>query len=436
MPDRLERELLNLPDRLARERSNAETVRLEIDPIINDNGKGIFMKNKSIHTSLPVAPLRFVVTRGSEDLGEQINQHLVQMRQERADKIGVLGTHIDGYIREDYRVPYQVPRFGSGEAKGELFESVRGADLYIFCDPMSSHSTYAMNQMTNHRSPDDQYQDCKRIIAASRGMAHRINVIMPFLYESRQHRRSGMESLDCALMLQELASMKVENIITFDAHDPRVQNAIPIKGFDNFYTSYQFMRSLLQTIPDLVIDKDHLMMISPDEGGMSRSVYYAGILGVPMGMFYKRRDYSVVVDGRNPIVAHEFLGNDVNGKDVIIVDDMISSGESMLDVAGELKKRNASRIFICVTYGLFNKGLDAFDKSYEERIFDRIFTTNLCAVPDELLTRPYYTQVDLTRYIALIMDTLNHDASVNDILNPNDRIHAMVAAHKRGEAME
>lgn len=390
--------------------------------------KEVVMKNKSIQDSLPVAPLRFIATRGSEELGSKINELLVEMRRERTEKTSVLGSRIEGYVREDYRVRYETPRFGSGEGKASILESIRGADLYIFSDPVNSSSRYTMNQSDNRTSPDDQYQDLKRIIAATCGMTHRINVIMPFLYEGRQHRRSKLESLDCALMLQELTDMGVDNIITFDAHDPRVQNAIPIKGFDNFFTSYQFMRSLLETVPDLIIDSDHLMMISPDEGGMSRSVYYAGILGIDMGMFYKRRDYSVVIDGRNPIVAHEFLGNDVAGKDVIIVDDMISSGESMLDVAAELKKRKAKRIFICTTFGLFNKGLEVFDRYYSDGVFDRIFTTNLTYTPPELQNRPYYTQVDLTKYIALIIDTLNHDASVNDILNPTARIKEMLQA--------
>ncbi|WP_343209123.1 ribose-phosphate pyrophosphokinase [Anaerolentibacter hominis] len=384
------------------------------------------MTAKKIQECLPVAPMRFIATRGSEELGSKINEHLVEMRQERIDHKEIINTHIEGYIRDDYRVKYECPRFGSGEGKATIKESIRGTDLYILTDVFNHSNEYRISNNVNNTSPDDMYQDLKRIIAATCGTVHRINVIMPMLYEGRQHRRTMLESLDCAIMLQELEQMGMENIITFDAHDPRVQNAIPIRGFDNFFTSYQFMASILEKYPDIVTDSDHLMMISPDEGGMSRSVYYANILGIDMGMFYKRRDYSVVVDGRNPIVAHEFLGNSVEGKDVIIVDDMISSGESMLDVAYELKKRRAKRIFVATTFGLFNKGLESFDRYYEEGVFDHIFTTNLTYTPPEVLERPYYTQVDLSKYIALIIDTLNHDTSVNDIMNPTQRIHEML----------
>ena len=283
-----------------------------------------------------------------------------------------------------------------------------------------------MNGQETFTSPDDNFQDLKRIIQACNGQAHRINVIMPFLYESRQHRRSKLESLDCAYALQELVGMGVDNIITFDAHDPRVQNAIPIQGFDNFFTSYQFIQALFQAEPDIVINDKNTMIISPDEGGMSRSLYYASVLGVNMGMFYKRRDYTKIVDGRNPIVAHEYLGNSVEGKDVFIVDDMISSGESMLDVAAELKKRKARRVFIAVTYGLFTNGLEQFDKYYENGIIDRLFTTNLSHCPEELKSKPYYTSVDMSKYIALIIDTLNNDTSVNEILDPIERIQDLL----------
>ncbi|MBQ4474471.1 MAG: ribose-phosphate pyrophosphokinase [Lachnospiraceae bacterium] len=389
------------------------------------------MIHKSLSESTPVAPLRFIATPGSEQIGETINQILVRTRAQRIkEHPAAFHAQIPGYLRDDYRVDYEISRFGSGEAKGLIRESIRGCDLFIFCDPVNNEASYTMNQQTNRTSPDDRFADLKRIIAASSGMARRINVIMPFLYEGRQHRRSKPESLDCALMLQELANMGVENFITFDAHDPRVSNAIPQLSFDNFFTSYQFIQKILEVAPDMIIDKEHVMTISPDEGGMARAVYYATMLGVDMGMFYKRRDYSTVVDGRNPIVAHEFLGNDVEGKDVIIIDDMISSGESMCDVARELKKRRAKRIFICCTFGLFNKGFKVFDRYYEEGVFDQIFTTNLTWTPPEAFTKPYYSQVDLTRYIALIIDTLNHDCSVNEIIDTTERIHQLLASRR------
>ena len=386
------------------------------------------MKKNQVLEMLPFAPLRFTYTRGSEALADQINAHLVKMRNERILTHNTIHKNLEGYLRDDYRVTAKLPRFGSGEAKGQLDCSVRGTDFFILCDPVNDSNIYKMSGMDNLSSPDDQYQDLKRIIGAACGVPRRINVIMPFLYEGRQHRRSGRESLDCAVMLEELSNMGVENIITFDAHDPRVQNAVPLKGFDNFYTSYQFIRAIFEYDPDFIPDPEHLVIISPDEGGMTRSVYYAGILGVEMGMFYKRRDYTHIVDGRNPIVAHEYLGRSVEGKTVIIVDDMISSGESMLDVARELHLRKAAKILIVTTFGLFNKGMQAFDQAYEEHIFDHIFTTNLNFTPAETLSRPYYTQVDLSKYIALIIDTLNHNASVNDILNPNERIREMLSA--------
>ncbi len=315
------------------------------------------------------------------------------------------------------------PRFGSGEAKGIIRESVRGDDLYILVDVCNYSLTYTVCGHTNHMSPDDHYQDLKRIIAAVGGKARRITVIMPFLYESRQHRRSARESLDCALALQELTQMGVESIITFDAHDPRVQNAIPLKSFETVQPTYQFIKALLKNVPDLKVDTEHLMVISPDEGAMSRAVYYANVLGIDIGMFYKRRDYSKIVDGRNPIIAHEFLGSDLEGKDVIIIDDMISSGESMIDVATELKHRKANRIFVAATFGLFTNGMEKFDEAYEKGLIDNILTTNLVYQPEEVLSRSYYINVDMSKYVALLIDTLNHDQSISELLNPAERIH-------------
>ena len=324
-----------------------------------------------------------------------------------------------------------VPRFGSGEAKGVIDESVRGMDLYILVDVCNYSLTYSMSGNTNHMSPDDHYQNLKRIIAAVGGKAKRINVIMPFLYESRQHKRSSRESLDCALALQELTHMGVDNIITFDAHDPRVQNAIPLSGFETVRPTYQFVKGLLDRYDDLIIDSDHMMAISPDEGATERAVYLANVLNLDMGMFYKRRDYTRVVNGRNPIVAHEFLGSSVEGKDVIILDDMISSGDSILDVAKQLKSRNAKRIFAAATFGLFTNGLDKFDEAYESGLIDGVLTTNLIYQTPELLSRPYYINCDMSKYVALMIDTLNHDGSISDILDPSERIQVCVEEYKK-----
>ena len=309
---------------------------------------------------------------------------------------------------------------------------MRGDDLYLIVDVCNYSQTYSLCGMVNHMSPDDHYQDLKRVIAAAGGKARRINVIMPFLYESRQHKRSGRESLDCALALEELVDMGVENIITFDAHDPRVQNAIPLKGFETVQPIYQFIKYLLKNEKELEIDSDHMMVISPDEGGMSRAVFFSNVLGLDMGMFYKRRDYTRIVNGRNPIVAHEFLGSSVEGKDVLIIDDMISSGESMLDVAKELKSRKARKVFVCATFGLFTNGLQKFDEYYENGLIDRVLTTNLVYQTSELLSRPYYISVDMSKYIALIIDNLNHDASLSELLNPTGRINKLLAKYRAG----
>ena len=316
-----------------------------------------------------------------------------------------------------------MPRFGSGEAKGIITDSVRGDDLYILVDVCNYSMTYSLRGITNRMSPDDHFQDLKRIIAAAEGKPKRITVIMPFLYESRQHKRTGRESLDCALALQELVNMGVDNILTFDAHDPRVQNSIPLHGFETIQPVYQFIKGLFKAAPDLHIDKNTMMIISPDEGAMSRAVYMANVLGLDMGMFYKRRDYSKIVDGRNPIVAHEFLGSNVEGKDMVIMDDMISSGDSMLEVAAALKKLKARRIFLCATFGLFTNGMEKFDKAYTDGVFDYLLTTNLVYQTPELLSRPYYTSCDLSKYLAYIIDTLNHDGSISKLLDPVDRIN-------------
>ena len=382
--------------------------------------------------NIPVGSLGIIAVDGCQELGNKVNDYLVKWRKESSleHKNDVVFT---GYEKDNYLIDAKVPRFGSGEAKGVINESVRGKDLYLMVDVCNYSLTYSLSGHVNHMSPDDHFQNLKRVIAAVGGKARRLNVIMPFLYESRQHKRSSRESLDCALALQELVSMGVDNIITFDAHDPRVQNAIPLSGFETVRPTYQFIKGLLRTVPDLIIDSDHMMAISPDEGGTSRAVYLANVLGLDMGMFYKRRDYTQIVDGRNPIVAHEFLGSSVEGKDVIIIDDMISSGDSIIDVATELKRRKAKRIFAAATFGLFTNGLDKFDKAYEEGIIHGILTTNLIYQTPELLSRPYYINCDLSKYIALLIDTLNHDGSISSILSPNERIQHVVQKYKNGE---
>lgn len=378
------------------------------------------------HTAtIPYGTLGIVPLKSCSKMGEKVDDYLVQWREQREHE-NQSNLAFSGYKRDSYVVSASTPRFGSGEGKGVLNDSIRGYDLYIMVDVCNYSIEYSLCGTTNHMSPDDHYADLKRVIAAAGGKARRINVIMPFLYESRQHKRSGRESLDCALILQELTAMGVENIITFDAHDPRVHNSIPLKGFESVSCTYQFIKYLLLGFDDLHIDSEHMMVISPDEGGMGRAVYFANVLGLDMGMFYKRRDYTKIVNGRNPIVAHEFLGTNVEGKDVIIIDDMISSGESMIDVASELKKRGASRVFCATTFGLFTNGFDKFDEAYEKGIIDKILTTNLVYQPDELLSKPWYINVDMSKYMALLIDTLNHDSSISDLLNPVDRIQKRV----------
>ena len=382
--------------------------------------------------NIPVGALGIIALDGCKEMGDKVNNYLVKWRKEdvHAHKDDIV---FHGYERDTFLIDAKVPRFGSGEAKGIINDSVRGMDIYLMVDVCNYSLTYSLTGHENHMSPDDHYQNLKRVIAAIGGKARRLNVIMPFLYESRQHKRSSRESLDCALALQELVRMGVDNIITFDAHDPRVQNAIPLNGFETVRPTYQFIKGLLRNFKDLQIDCDHMMAISPDEGATERAIYLANMLNLDMGMFYKRRDYTKIVNGRNPIVAHEFLGSSVEGKDVIILDDMISSGDSILDVARQLKQRKARRIFAAATFGLFTNGLEKFDKAYEDGLIDAILTTNLIYQTPELLERPYYISCEMSKYIALMIDTLNHDGSISSILNPNERIQNVLEKYKRGE---
>ena len=392
-------------------------------------------RSERILDNIPVGSLGIIAVDGCEEMGNKVNDYLVKWRKEetRFQKDNLV---FNGYEKPNYLIDAKVPRFGSGEAKGIINESVRGKDLYLMVDVCNYSLTYSLSGNTNHMSPDDHFQNLKRVIAAVGGKARRLNVIMPFLYESRQHKRSGRESLDCALGLQELVRMGVDNIITFDAHDPRVQNAIPLNGFETIRPTYQFVKGLLKHVPDLQIDADHMMAISPDEGATGRAIYFANVLGLDMGMFYKRRDYTTIVDGRNPIVAHEFLGSSVEGKDVIILDDMISSGDSILDVARQLKMRKAKRIYAAATFGLFTNGMEKFDQAYEEGLINGILTTNLIYQTPDLLSRPYYINCDMSKYIALVIDTLNHDASISSILDPSERIQNVVEKYKKGEAID
>lgn len=385
---------------------------------------------KVLERALPVAPLKIAALESCTELGKKVNDYIVQFRKDTSEE--TLSSPVySSYQMDNYLIECHCPRFGSGEAKGTIKETVRGKDLFVMVDVCNYSLTYSVNGHVNHMSPDDHYQDLKRIISAANGKAHRVNVLMPFLYESRQHKRTKRESLDCALALEELVEMGVSNIMTFDAHDPRVQNAIPLIGFDNFNPPYQFMKALLRAEPDLVLDKEHLMIVSPDEGAMHRAVYFSNVLGVEMGMFYKRRDYSTIVNGKNPIVAHEFLGADVKGKDLIVVDDMISSGESMLDVAKQLKDRGAARVFVCTTFGLFTNGMEIFDDYYNKGYIDHLITTNLTYLPPETLSKPYFTVADMSKFIALIIDSLNHDISIGAVLDPTKRIHALAEKHKK-----
>ena len=378
-----------------------------------------------LESALPVAPLKIIALDSCKELGDRVNEYLADFRK-----------HVNNNIKEDpafreysvdnYLVEASCPRFGTGESKGILKESVRGDDVFLMVDITNHSLTYTINGFENHKSPDDHYQDLKRMIAAITGKAHRINVVMPFMYEGRQHKRSGRESLDCAYALKELSEMGVSNFITFDAHDPRVQNATPLKGFDNFTPPYQFIRSLLEYEKDIIIDKEHMIVISPDEGALDRAVYFSTVLGVDTGMFYKRRDYSKVVNGKNPIVAHEFLGDNVEGKDVIIIDDMIASGGSMIDTARQLKEMKAKRVFICCTFGLFTEGMSAFDEAYAKDYFDRVVCTNLNYLSPEAKEREYFVEADMSKFLASIIDFMNHDISMENVLTPTEKIHELL----------
>ncbi len=392
------------------------------------------MPDESKLETIPVGQLGIIALKSCEDLGNKVDNYIVKWRHERNSR-HKSNIAFNGYERDTYLIGSSCPRFGSGEAKGILTETIRGYDLYLLVDVGNYSLKYSLCGHECRMSPDDHYQDLKRVIAAAAGKARSITVIMPFLYESRQHRRSSRESLDCAIMLQELVGLGVNNIITFDAHDPRVQNAIPFSGFESIRPTYQFIKALLRSTPDLDIDKEHMMVISPDEGAMDRAIYTANVLGVNVGMFYKRRDFTTIVNGRNPIVAHEFLGDSVEGMDVIIIDDMISSGDSMIDVAKELKKRKAKRVFCMCTFGLFTNGLERFDKCYEEGIISKIITTNLTYQTPELLSREWYVSSDLSKYIALLIDNLNHNVSISSILDPTERIRARIAEYKQNHTI-
>lgn len=378
-----------------------------------------------LENAMPVAPLKLMVLDSAAELGNKVNDYLVNYRS-KVKNVYNNDPAFQGYVEKNYLSSFSTPRFNSGEGKAILGETVRGKDLFILVDVCNHSLTYQMNGYTNHMSPDDHYQDLKRVIAATNGKAHRINVIMPFLYEGRQHRRSGRESLDCAYAFEELTQMGVSNFITFDAHDPRIQNAAPLSGFDNFTAHYQFARALLHSEKDLILDKEHIIVISPDEGALDRAIYFSSVIGADTGMFYKRRDYSTVVNGKNPIVAHEFLGNNIEGKDIIIIDDMISSGDSMIDTSRQLKAMKAKRVFICTTFGLFTNGLDAFDKAYADGVFDKVITTNLSYRPPELLTKPYYMEADMSKFLASIIDFMNHDLSMEIVSTPTERIQRII----------
>ena len=375
---------------------------------------------------MPVGPLKLAVLDGCKEFGAAVDRHLAEYRRTSPmvsqDSMRIL----PGYQQDSYLLDCRCPRFGTGEGKGQINESVRGCDLYLLCDITNYSLTYTVCGHINHMSPDNHYQDLKRLISAANGKAKRITVIMPFLYEGRQHKRSMRESLDCSLALQELVAMGVSNIVTFDAHDPRVQNAIPLHGFDSFMPTYQFLKVLVENVPDLTIDSNHMMAISPDEGAMGRAIYFANNLGIGMGMFYKRRDYTKIVNGKNPIVAHEFLGEPVEGKDVLVIDDMISSGESMLDVAKQLKQRKAKRVFVCTTFGLFTDGLAKFDEYYEKGFISKVITTNLTYRTPDLINREWYEEADMTKYLASIIDHLNHDVSISKIQSPTGKIQDLL----------
>ncbi len=388
--------------------------------------------NTELYT-IPDGKLAIIPLEGMTEFAERIDRYIVEWRKDRISKSVALHTLQDAYLQDSYIVPATFPRFGSGEAKGMVKGSVRGDDVFILVDVCNYSLTYRMGEYTNVKSPDDHFQDLKRVIAAVSGAAKRINVIMPYLYEGRQMKRNGRESLDAADALQELADMGVRSIITFDAHDARVQNAIPLHSFETMQPTYQFIKNVFRCDPDLVVDKDHLMIISPDEAGMSRAIYMASVLGVDMGAFYKRRDYSSGLDDKSPVVAHEFLGASVEGKDLIIIDDMISSGGKVLNTAAMLKSKGARNIYICATFGMFTRGLDKFDKAYKKGMFTKLITTNLVYQKPELLKKKYYVNCDMRKYVALVIDTLNHDCSISQLLDPIDRINNVIRKHNNHE---
>lgn len=389
------------------------------------------MPNLSVlENAMPVAPLKIIATESCISFAEKVNDYLVDFRANIHNELKE-DPAFQGYSETNYLVDAVCPRFGTGEGKAVLNESVRGKDLFIMVDVCNHSLTYTVNGYENHKSPDDHYQDLKRLIAACNGKAHRITVIMPFLYEGRQHKRTTRESLDCAYALKELSQMGVSNFITFDAHDPRVQNATPLCGFDNFTPPYQFIRSLLRYEKDLIIDKEHIIVISPDEGALDRAVYFSSVLGVDTGMFYKRRDYSKIVNGKNPIVAHEFLGDKIEGRDVIIIDDLIASGGSMIDTAKQLKQMGAKRVFICCTFGLFTEGLKAFDAAFEKGYFDRVVVTNLTYLPPEMKERSYFIEADMSKFTASIIDFMNHDLSMGNVLTPTHKIQELLANYNQ-----
>ena len=380
---------------------------------------------------LPVAPLRLIVLDSAAALGSRINDYLVSFRQDAHLKL-LTDPAFKGYALNDYRIDCDTNRYESGEGRANLQASSRGDDIFILTDVMNHSLTYQMRGFTNYMSPDDHYLDLKRVIASIGGRAKRINVIMPFMYESRQHKRTMRESLDCATMIDELMSMGVDNFITFDAHDPRVSNAAPLSGFNNFLATYQFVKAMLSDMNDLIVNKEHLTVISPDEGALDRAVYFANVLSADTGMFYKRRDYTKVVNGKNPIVAHEYLGEDVTGKDVIIIDDMIASGSSIIDTAGQLKKRKAGRVFLCSTFGLFTEGLEAFDAAYEKGVFDRVIATNLTYQFPGLAEREWFLEADMSKFVATIIDFINHDASITGVMTPTEKIHEFIRKYNMG----
>ncbi len=389
-----------------------------------------------LENAMPVGPLKIVALPSMIEMGKTINNYLVEFRKSVHNDSVKNDPAFQGYKEDNYLLEYELPRFSSGESKGVIKESVRGKDIFILVDVCNHSITYKMDGYENHMSPDDHYQDLKRIIAACDGKANRINIIMPFLYEGRQHRRNGRESLDAAYMLEELYDMGVSNFITFDAHDPRVQNSTPLKGFDNFMPPYQFMKVLLASVDNLKVDKEHLVVIAPDEGALDRAIYFANVIGINAGMFYKRRDYTTIVNGKNPIVAHEFLGDNLDGKDVIIMDDMISSGGSMIDTSKKLKEMGAGRVIICTTFGLFTEGLDSFDKAYENKYFDKLITTNLTYLPPEIYSKPYFIVADMSKFISSIIDFMNHDASLSNVMATTEKMHAILDKYNLEQSLK